>query len=166
MVWWNAVSNTATCANPGRTALTASIPAQVRRVVQRRQRDERADRGDNLVVHQDRCAEPLSPVDHRMTGAHQASLIVPGFGQVVEDPGDDGVIAASGEAFGLVLREPGQPEGGLVQGGGGLVGDRPTGGYGGGEDDAPVVGGHLPLDEAALFESAGGVGDDVGWWRW
>jgi Phosphodiester glycosidase/Bacterial Ig-like domain (group 2) len=62
----------------------------------------------------------------------------------------------------LVPGQPGQPEGGAVQGGGRLLRQRPALVGDAGEDDAPVGGGHLPPDEAALLKLADGVGDRGG----
>jgi hypothetical protein len=62
-------------------------------------RAERAHRGDNRVVHQDRGDEPLSAVDHAVTGAEQVNTGVPGLGQVLLYPGHHIPVSASGKPF-------------------------------------------------------------------
>ena len=67
---------------------------QVRRVLQRRQRNERADRGDHVVVHQDRGAEPLAPVHHPVADPDEADPSQAALSQVVENAADDSAVAA------------------------------------------------------------------------
>src|SRR6201985_2714987 len=92
MVWWNAVSNTATCGSPG--SADRLDTGQVGRVLQRRQRGERADGGDDVVVDEDRVAEPVAPVHHPVPGADQVRARA---GRTVQDAGDDRLAAAVGE---------------------------------------------------------------------
>ena len=54
MVWWNAVSNTGDLLEAGPGGADRLDAGQVGRVLQRRQRGERPDRGDDVVVDQDR----------------------------------------------------------------------------------------------------------------
>ena len=72
---------------------------QIRRVVQRRQVTKRAHPGDNRVVHPDRRGEPLSAVHHPVTGPEQVNAGVAGLGQVIQHPGHDSPVSASGNPF-------------------------------------------------------------------
>jgi hypothetical protein len=72
---------------------------QVGRVLQRRQRGGRPDRGDHLVVDQDRGAEPVAPVHHPVARAEQDAAR-----EDVQDRGDDGGPAAVRQGYFLVPR--------------------------------------------------------------
>ena len=93
--------------------------SQVRRVVQRRQVAARPDRGDHLLVHQDRGGEPLTPVDHPVPGAGQPNRpapgrAIPGPGQMIQHPGDHRVMTAVRQLFGDgAARIPLEPQHGL-----------------------------------------------------
>jgi hypothetical protein len=72
---------------------------QIRRVVQWRQVAARPDRGDHLLIHQDRGGEPLAPVNHPVPGAGQPdrpapSRSVPLPAQKLQHPGQDRLITA------------------------------------------------------------------------
>src|SRR4029077_18428511 len=102
---------------------------QVGRVLQRRQRGERADGGDDVVVDEDRVAEPVAPVHHPVPGADQVRARA---GHAVQDAGDDRLAAAVGEGFGDVARWTLDSQHGLV--GADLVGQaaqHPLAGSGG-----------------------------------
>ena len=71
---------------------------EVRRVVQRRQVTDRAQRGEDCIVYQDRGAEPLSAVHHPVTRSEQANATVRGCHQL-EHPGHHRVVIASGKLF-------------------------------------------------------------------
>ena len=80
---------------------------QVGRVVQRRQVTERADCGENRVVHPDGRGEPLPAVHHPVTGPEQVSADVPGLRQLVKHPGHYPPVGASGHSFyGCCRRKP------------------------------------------------------------
>lgn len=67
-------------------------------------------------------------------------------------------VQHGGDLGGLLLGEAGQAERCLVQGGCRVLGQGASVGGDGGEDDAPVVWGEVPFDEAALFQFGDGVG--------
>ena len=102
MVWWNAVSNTATCGSPGRMALTASMPARFAglcsgasransRIAAMTSSSTRTEALNRSPPWTTRWPTPMScrPAGVRLRSA-----------TLVEDAGDDGLVAAVGEGFG------------------------------------------------------------------
>ena len=71
----------------------------IRRVVQRRQMTERAQRGDNRVIYPDRRSEPLSAVHHPVTGPDQMNAGVPGARHVFQHTRNDSLVTALGKPF-------------------------------------------------------------------
>ena len=60
---------------------------------------KRAHRDDNRVVHPDRRGEPLSAVHHPVTGPEEVTAGVAGLGQVIQHPGHNSPVSASGNPF-------------------------------------------------------------------
>lgn len=80
---------------PGPGGMDRLDAGQGRRVVQRGQRDERADRGDHVVVDQRRAGELLATVHDPVAGAGQVAFGV----ELGEDAGHDGGKAAVAEVL-------------------------------------------------------------------
>ena len=106
MVWWNAVSNTATCGSPGRMALTASMPARFAGLC------SGASRANSRIAAMTSSSTRTESLNRSppWTTRWPAPMIGrcpacpgpgpgPGPGQMVQDAGDDGLVAALGEGF-------------------------------------------------------------------